>query len=425
MAANQSRTRRNMRQSIGTELKAIDMDAGTIQRSPTASSSTDNLTVHDASMVFGGINEARGKWVVATDTSNLTEIRRISGNLPDAGTFTVSTPFSSAPNTNWVMEIWNSEVNPVAIHQYIDNALSEASRVGAVRFESDSMHYSAKAQSIGLSDSFAGVTGVSYRARVTGEQLVSFDDAMSTLSANSHITTDSENYMEGMGSAKISISSSQAAASDIAGSTFSAVDLSFYDQLEMWISTNVATADTAQLRLKLYEGSSMKESIALPALGADSYTHLSLSLANPEVDTAITSVRLSTGSSGGSSKSVLLDDLRAVKKNTAVWERLHPRRWRVSQTDKSLTLSNAPMPYAKLRVHGVRLPSLLTSDTQESDIDAGYVINSAIAKHLRSTASRAGDNIDAAFEQSLRYEALSQSQRVRMHAPSAVKWIDG
>ena len=147
--------------------------------------------------------------------------------------------------------------------------------------------------------------------------------------------------------------------------------------------------------------------------------------ANPEVDTAITSVRLATGSSGGSSKSVLLDDLRAVKSNTAVWDRLHPRRWKVSQTNKKLTLTNAPMPYSKLRVHGVKLPSLLTSDTQESDIDANFVINSAIAKHLRSTASRAGENIDAAFEQSLRYEALAQTQRTRMHAPSGVRLVDG
>jgi hypothetical protein len=425
MAANQSRTKRSMRQSIGTQLKAIDLDAGTIQRSPSVTSSGDNLTVHDNSMSFGGINEHRGKWVVATDTSNLTEIRRISGNLPDAGTFTVSVPFSSTPNTNWVYEVWNEEVNPISVHQYMDDATVEASRVGAVRFESDSMHYSARATSIGLGDSFAGVTGVSYRVKFTGEQLVSFDNAMSTLSANTHIATDSENYMEGMGAAKISVSSSEADATDIAASTFSATNLSFYDELEMWVSTNVATADTAQLRLKLYEGSSMKESIALPALNADSYTHVTLSLANPEIDTAITSVRLSTGSSGGSSKSILLDDLRAVKSNTAIWDRLHPRRWRVSQTDKRIALTNAPMPYSKLRVHGVKLPSLLTSDTQESDIDASFVINSVIAKHLRSTASRAGENIDAAFEQSLRYEALAQQQRTRMHAPSGVRWVDG
>jgi len=424
MAANQSRTRRNIRQSIGTQLKGIDLDAGTIQRSPSANSSADNLTIHDNSMTFGGINEHRGKWVVATDTSNLTEIRRISGNLPDAGTFTVSVPFSSAPNIGWVYEVWNSEINPVSIHQYMDNALSEASRVGAVRFESDSMHYSARATSIGLSDSFAGITGISYRVRHTGEQLASFDDGMSTLSANTHIVTDSENYMEGMGAAKISVSSSEADLTDIAGSTFSSTDLSFYDQVEMWVSSNVAT-DSAQLSLKLLEGSSVKETMVLPALGADSYTHVTLSLANPEIDTAITSVRLSTGSSGGSSKSLLLDDLRAVKSNTAVWDKLHPRRWKVTQSDKRLTLTNAPMPYSKLRVNGVRLPSLLTSDTQESDIDSNYVINSAIAKHLRSTASRAGDNIDAAFEQSLRFEALAQQQRTRMHAPSGVRWVDG
>lgn len=423
--ANQSRTRRNLRQSIGTQLKAIDLDAGTIQRSPTSASSTDNLTVHDASLTFGNLNEHRGKWMVATDTAATTEVRRITESNPAAGTFQVSMPFSSAPNTSWVFELWSEEVNPISIHQYIDDALSEASRVGAVRFESDSMHYSARSQNIGLADSFAGISGVSYRTHFMGEQLVSFDESMSTLSANTAITTDSENYMEGMGSARISISSSQTAAADVAGSTFSATDLSFYDGLEMWVNTNVATADTAQLTLKLMEGSSVKETLVLPALGADSFTHLTLSLANPEADTAITGVRLTTGSSGGSSKIVTLDDLRAVKKNTFKWERLHPRRWSVSQTSKSLTLKNAPMPYSKLRVHGVRLPSLLTSDTQEADIDANYIINATIAKHLRSTASRAGENIDASFEQSIRYESLAQVQRTRMHPPSNVRWIDG
>ena len=247
---------------------------------------------------------------------------------------------------------------------------------------------------------------------------------MSTLTANTAIATDSENYMEGMGSARISISSSESNSTDVAASTFSTTDLSFYDQVEFWVNTNVAT-DTTQLKLKLMEGSTARETLVIPALSADSYTHVTLSLSNPEVDTAITGVRLSTGTGGGSSKTVTLDDLRAVKKNTFKWEKLHPRRWRVSQSDKSLTLKNAPMPYSKLRVEGVRLPALLTSDTQESDIDANFVINSVIAKHLRSTASRAGENIDAAFEQSLRYESLAQQQRTRMHAPSGVRWVDG
>ena len=423
--ANQSRTRRNLRQSIGTQLKAIDLDAGTIQRSPTSTSSGDNLTVYDASLTFGGINEHRGKWMVATDTAALTEIRRIATSSPDAGTFVVSMPFSTAPNSSWVFEVWNEEINPVSIHQYIDDALAEASRVGAVRFESDSMHYSTRARSVGLGDSFAGVTAVSYRSSHTGEQLTSFDNGMSSLTANTAVATDSENFMEGLGSARITISSSQAAASDVAASTFSAVDLSFYDRIEVWVNSNVATADTAQLSLKLLAGASVKETMVLPSLSADSFTHLTLPLSNPEIDTAITSVRLSTGSSGGSSKTITLDDLRAVRKNTFKWERLHPRRWSVTQTDKSLTVKNAPMPYAKLRVHGVKLPALLTSDTQEADIDANYIINATIAKHLRATASRAGENIDAAFEQSLRYEALAQQQRTRMHAPSAVKWVDG
>tara|TARA_R100001143_G_scaffold60179_1_gene59433 strand:+ start:4473 stop:5768 length:1296 start_codon:yes stop_codon:yes gene_type:complete len=427
---NQSRTKKQIRQQIGIDLKAIDLDAGTAERSPSEASSTaeGNAFIYDESLAFGSVNEYRGKWIIATDTAAtpLTEIRRIGASSPDARTFQMSVPFTNTPGTGMVYEIWDEEVSPISIHAYMDEAIMEVSRNGAQRMVSDSMHYSTRLKEYPLASSFTGVTDVEYRTTWTGEQLVSYDSAPSTLSANTHITLDTTNYLEGAGAARIDISSSESAATDIAGSTFGSADLSFYDSLELWVNTTVATADTAQLTLKLLNGSSVRETLVLPALGADSFTHVTLTLANPELDTDITGVRLTTGSSGAVAKVVTLDDLRAFRSDSPTFTKLHRKFWSLNQSNRSLVIrKDAPITYNKMRVSGVKLPTLLTNDTTASDIDAVYITNSAVGKHLRAIASRSGENIDASFEQSIRYESLAQAQRLRIHAPANVRWLDG
>ena len=421
---NQSRTRKQIRQSIGVSLKAIDLDAGTITRAPAETSSAKSF-IYDNAVAFGAVNDYRGKWVIATDSGGTTETRRILSSDPNARVFEVSVPFSNTPDTDWEFEVWDEDVSPVSVHEYINNAIMEVNLASAVKFDSDSMHYTSAVKEYPLASSFSGVINVSYRTGVKGKQLVSYNDAPSTLSSNTSISSDTAHYREGTAAAKISISASESASTDIAGSSFDSTDISGYDTLELWVNSNVAT-DTAQLVVKLMNGSSVRESLVVPALNADSYTHVQLSLNNPEIDTDITAVRISTDSSGGSSRTVNIDNLRAIRAQSGKYEPVHDRLWSLNQSDRSIVFSeNMSIPASKLRVTGTKNPSLLSSDSAASDVPAEFIKNSAIAEHLRATASRSGENIDASFEQSIRFESLAQAERYRIHAPNNVKWLDG
>ena len=65
----------------------------------------------------------------------------------------------------------------------------------------------------------------------------------------------------------------------------------------------------------------------------------------------------------------------------------------------------------------------MSSDSDVCEVDSQFVINSAMAKALRSSADRGGGNADAKDEAAERREAQAQALRLKMRSPSGIRWF--
>tara|TARA_Y100000310_G_scaffold768_1_gene1097 strand:- start:3832 stop:5109 length:1278 start_codon:yes stop_codon:yes gene_type:complete len=416
------RTLKQIRQSIGVNLDAINQDNGAIETS--VSDSSGNLAVvRDDSLQFGAHDEHRGKWIIATDSGTNRFIRRVQSSDPDARTITVAAPFATEPTADWSFELWDDRFAPTAVHDYVNQSLAEVTRKGSVPVTLDSVHTGGGITEWAAPSSIIGIQDVFVRRSYTGEQLLSFDDALSSVGSNVTIYSDSEDYREGSGSAKLTVGAGAGTSEALAASSFDAVDISGYDKLELFLKTNTTTTATA-FTLSLYEGSSAKETITLPAITADIWTYVELSLANAELDTGITSARLNTGASDAGALTLWIDDLKAVRSKSAHYDRLPRKFWRVNQDDRTLWVDeDAGLSYSRLRLTARRAPSLLSNDSDVCEVDSQFVINSTMAKALRSAADRGGGNADASDEAAERREAQAQALRLKIRSPSGIRWF--
>ena len=64
----QKRNRKQVRQSVGTTMSAINQDDGSIESTP-SEPGLNAATITDEALAFGGNNEFRGWWVVGTNSA--------------------------------------------------------------------------------------------------------------------------------------------------------------------------------------------------------------------------------------------------------------------------------------------------------------------------------------------------------------------
>lgn len=424
MPATDRKTRKEIRQAIGLALHAVDMDAGAITHTP-SETAPSAAKIIDNALAFGAENEHRGKWVLATDAGSSVQIRRVIGSSPDERSLTVSVPFDAAPSTAWTYELWDEDVSPVMVHQFINDALSEVTRKGSITALEGKWHTGGGISQFRLDSAWSGVKDVNWRSRYVGEPFLSLDEPMSSLTANVTIIVDSEDYREGTGAARLAIDSAESSATSIAASSIAPVDARGYDRVEFWYKTNVPITSSA-LIFQLMQGSSAHVSLAISSNGGDSWIYHTASIATPEINSSLTGIRIRTGSSNQPSALTLwLDDVKLVRRDTEVWETLPRDFWTLDQGNRRLNLKpDARLPYAKLEVSVMRPPAALTTDAAVSEIDSQYLVNSVVAKVLRANADRRGSDADAAAKRAVGYEQLAQAQRLRWSMPGNVRWVE-
>jgi hypothetical protein len=181
---------------------------------------------------------------------------------------------------------------------------------------------------------------------------------------------------------------SGAAAGDFVTDSISSTDLSKYDTIEMWIKSTVATS-AGNLKLLLDNSASCAsplETLSIPALTADTWTFVRISLSNPETDTAIISVGLEYDSDLGAC-TVWVDDIRAVVHDSGIWEQLPQRLWRIDKPNRDLYLTEEGrnrVNYSLIKLIGGDEPALLTSDSDTNEIDDQYVISQSTGLAIQS-----------------------------------------
>ena len=418
----QRRNRKNIRQSVGTTMSAINQDDGTIESTP-SETGLNAATITDDALAFGGSGSHRGKWVVGTDSAGTVEIRRVGQFSAEARSMTMTVPFSGIPNSSWAYELWAEDVPPTLVHEFINQAIAEVTKKQSISITSDSLHTGGGIRRFDLSDSFTGVREVEYRNRFTGEQVLSYDTAPTSLTSNVTPTSDTADFREGSGAAKITVASGESAATAFAASSISSKDLSKYTHVERWFKSNVATT-SSMFNLILLNGSSVRETLNLPAVSANVWTYMTIALSNPEIDSDITVVQEATGSSDGGSATLWVDDLKVVRQNAEHYRKIPRKFWSLDKDARQLVFdADAHSGYSKLKITGVRKPNLVTSDSDVVEANSEYVINSVTAKALRARGGRSGESRDQSQEQADRYEALAQVQRQRGGVLANVRWL--
>ena len=190
----------------------------------------------------------------------------------------------------------------------------------------------------------------------------------------------------------------------------------------MWVKSTVATS-SGNLKLLLDDTASCAsplETLSIPALSADTWTFVRMSLANPETDTAIISVGLEYDSDLGAC-TVWIDDIVAVANDTAEWSTLDRRNWKIDKESRDLILvrdGQAAVGYSLIKITGGDKPAIPTLDSDTMEIDEDYLIAQTITFALLSASGGPATDPDAKRQLSAYWS--DQARRAKRKFPMLV-----
>ena len=382
MAAFQSRTREQIRRSIAANLDQAPASSAT--------GNGDTLTLVDATYI-GGDDEFNGGWIVFTSGTNDGLIRRVTDYASSTGTFTFKPAATANTAANDTYEYWRAEYPPDRIHEFINQAIIQRTPRGLVPDEDESNHAHGRDSRYDIPSTLVAISAVDYRNSYSGATV---DEANSAWTAGSPssgsvtIVADSEDRKAHSASTRMYLSS--VSAGTVGYKDVSSLDLRKYDTLEFWFKSSVAHT-AGNLTIVLGEASALatpRETINVPAADARTWTYMRVSLANPELLSAITSVGLKYVT-GTSTRYVWINDIKAVDSQSATYARVWSGNYRMEREARKVFLTQAArreVGYKLIRLVGYKLPALLTADSTTCEIDPDLVVARATSKALFSLA---------------------------------------
>jgi G:T/U-mismatch repair DNA glycosylase len=225
---------------------------------------------------------------------------------------------------------------------------------------------------------------------------------------------DTKDKKQGTSANKLIVAAA-ASAGQIVTDSITSKDISGYDTIEMWVKSTVAVS-SGNLKLLLDNTAacaSPLETLSIPALSADTWTFVRMSLANPETDTAIISVGLEYDADIGAA-TVWIDDIVVVANDTAEWSTLDRRNWKIDKASRDLILTRDgqdAIGYALIKITGGDKPALLTTDSGTTEVGDSYVIATAAALALISSSGGPATDPDARRQLSAYWAAQAERER--------------
>ena len=393
----QGRTRKQLRQSIGYNLGSLKVG--------NATGGTNN-TLIDVNTFRGGDDTYNGKLVLVTDASDGTTqtTQYVNDYTSSKNTiqFQQNASFTVASSDEY--EIWDEPYDPVVIHDFINQAIIDATGQAYDPVENPDMsssphtalHADGKVLRFDIPSNISIINHIYYRSSVSFTELHACNTAFDeTVDSDITVSVDTQDKKHGTGSNKFVIASG-ASAGDIATDSITSKDISKYDYLECWIKSTVATS-AGNLKILLDDSASCAspiETLSVPALSADTWTYVRIALANPETDTAIISIGLEYDFDLGACQ-VRLDDIMVVENDTAIWEIFPKHLWKLDRSSRDLVITEDgkfAAGYAMLKLTGGDKPALLSADSGTTEIDDSYII--ARATGLAFASASGGPNTD-------------------------------
>jgi hypothetical protein len=412
MPAIQGRTREQLRQHIGYALGGLYVSA--------ASSNGSTTTLLDNTLVLGGADTKIGKWIRFTSGDNDALTRRVTDSAISSNVTTLTfMPAATSATASESYELWEGSYSPDAIDDFINQAILAATGWIYDPIEDISLHGDGKQTRFDIPSGISMISKIESRAKVSSTRIhacaTTFDEATDGDFTQS---LDTKDRKQGTQSLKLVIAAG-ASAGDFVTDSITSKDLSGYDTIEMWVKSTVATS-AGNLKLLLDNTAacaSPLETLSIPALSADTWTFVRMSLANPETDTAIISVGLEYDSDLGAC-TVWIDDIVAVANDTAEWETLDRRYWKIDKESRDLILvrdGQCAVGYRLIKITGGDKPALLTSDSTATEIDEDYIIASAV--NIALLSSSGGPSTDPDARRQLSAYWAQQAERARRAFP--------
>ena len=392
MPATQGRTLKQLRQAVGFNLGAL--------HTGTAYDAGSNTTLISLSFV-GGDDTYNGKWVAVADASNSdsTEFRIISDYTASAYRATLQQQLSFATAAGDSYEIWDQPYKPETINEFINQAIVDSTGLVYDPIENISLHGDGKQTRYDIPSGISQISKIEYRNKISFTRL---HDCGSTFDEKTDgdftQSLDTKDKKQGTQALKMVIASG-ASAGDFVTDSITSKNISGYDYIEMWVKSTVATS-AGNLKLLLDDSASCAsplETLSIPALSADTWTFVRMQLSTPELDTAIISVGLEYDSDLGAC-TVWIDDIAAVKNDTAEWSTLDRRLWKIDKEARDLILlrdGQDAIGYSLIKIVGGDKPATLSSETDTTEIPERYVIAFATMRALLANSGGASTDPDA------------------------------
>ena len=417
MAAFQSRTREQIRRSIAANLDQAPASSAT--------SNGDTLTLVDANYM-GGDDEFNGGWLIFTSGTNDGLVRRVTDYASSTGTFTFKPAATANTQANDTYEYWRSEYPPARIHEFINQAIIQRTPRGLVTDEDESNHGHVLDSRYDIPSAMIAVSAVDYRNNYSGKKIEEANSAW-TQGTSVTATADSEDWKAHNSSSRFYLSS--VSAGTVGYKDITSLNLSKYDTLEFWFKSSVAHT-AGDLTIVLSSASALgsaKETINIPAASARTWTYMRVSLANPELDSAITSVGIKYVT-GTSTRYVWLNDIKAVDSQSATYVRMWGGNYRVDRESRKLFLTEAArrdIGYKLIRLVGYKLPSVLSADSSTCELDPDLVAARATSRAMFSLARGRTTDPDDNDRRAAFFEAVaSQAERSLPAIRPGTKMVD-
>ena len=392
MPAIQGRTLKQLRQAVGFNLGAL--------HTGTAYDAGSNTTLISLTFV-GGDDSYNGKWIAVADASNSdsTEFRIISDYTASAYRATLQQQLSFATAAGDSYEVWDEPYKPETINEFINQAIVDSTGKVYDPIENISLHGDGKQTRYDIPSGISQISKIEYRNKISYTRLhdcgTTFDEKTDGDFTQSLDTKDKK---QGTQALKMVIASG-ASAGDFVTDSITSKNISGYDYIEMWVKSTVATS-AGNLKLLLDDSASCAsplETLSIPALSADTWTFVRMQLSTPELDTAIISVGLEYDSDLGAC-TVWIDDIAAVKNDTAEWSTLDRRLWKIDKEARDLILlrdGQDAIGYALIKIVGGDKPALLSAETDTTEIPEAYIIAFATARALLANSGGASTDPDS------------------------------
>lgn len=379
-----SGTRKSIRQSVG--INSGHMLTGTATANGTATTLIDTYTLSPFAL-----DEIKGRQIqinsAATTAAAVGEKAFINSFNPITCQATLYSTLTNAIKSTQEYEMWDKGITIEKVNNLIndciisvtDEALQEKTDT-TIATEYDKYEYP-------IPTGFVGIYSVERVSKIAMGETLSDCDSEWTGGTNATVSLDTEIMRTGSACNKIVVASGATTNEIIAHKTITSADCSNYDTIEFWFRSSVAlsAADYAFCLDNTAACASPLETISLPAITANTWTKVQLTMANPVSDTGIVSIGLKQVVDKNA-LTICIDEVKILKAASRVFTEIPTNYWSVNKDDFTFKLTSEGLSScgadAVLRLSGYSKPATLTDDTTASVIDPDFLVSMATARLL-------------------------------------------